>query len=42
MCYIEIFTEQMDLPNLTQKLVEKIKKSNHNAQKVEKVSYYKK
>lgn len=34
LCYIEIFTEQMDLPNLTQKLVDKIKKTNSHAQKI--------
>lgn len=36
MCYIEIFTEQMDLPNLTAKIFEKIKKNNAEMQKVSK------
>jgi len=31
-CYIELFTEQMDLPYLTQKICESIKKSNSKAQ----------
>lgn len=34
LCYIEIFTGQMDLPNLTAKLVQRIKNSNEKATKV--------
>ena len=33
MCYIEIFTGQMDLPFITQKICESIKKSNNKANK---------
>lgn len=37
MCYIELFTEQMDLPFLTQKICESIKAANKIKKAVEKV-----
>jgi indolepyruvate decarboxylase len=38
MCYIEIFTDKMDLPNLTAKIMENIKKSQIAPDKIEKTT----